>query len=193
MMSDACKGVRQTLRDDVQNSENMMRMQLLQLCLLSMVMLGGCQGLQLFTDTTMLTDESFGRLWRIYGHCRSSIDPDEMQEDMQHLSRAFRGIREAKDESSFLPQSVQRLMDEPPLRLSVDPRAMAIACALQAGQAAQADGRTHMAAEFFGFVLSTDRDPSYTYYVTQAKAGLAQLRAGLIIETFGQVTKVSAH
>jgi hypothetical protein len=165
----------------------------LRLCLLSIVMLGGCQSLQFFTDTAVLSDESFSRLWRIYSHCRSSIEPDEMREDMQHLSRTLRRMSETMNRHSLLPQSVQRLIEEPPSRLSVDLGAMAIACALHAGQAAQADGRTHMAAELFGFVLSKDREPPYTYYVGQARLGLAQMQTGRAIERFEQVIKVSAH
>jgi hypothetical protein len=45
-----------------------------------------------------------------------------------------------------------------------------------------------------GFVLPKDREPPYTYYVAQARLGLAEMQnAGLAIERLGQVTKVSAH
>ncbi len=71
---------------------------------------------------------------------------------------------------------------------------MAIACALHAGQAAQADGRTQMAAELFGFVLSKEQEAPYTYYVTQARLGLAQVQnAGPAIEGPEQVIKVWAR
>lgn len=55
-------------------------MPLLRLCLMSMVILDGCQSLPLFMDTAVLSDDSFSRLWRIYTHCRSSILPTEMWE-----------------------------------------------------------------------------------------------------------------
>ncbi|MDQ6734657.1 MAG: hypothetical protein M3Z35_11200 [Nitrospirota bacterium] len=171
-----------------------MRIPVLRLCLVMMVMLGGCQSLPLFTDTTALSDESFGRLWRVYSHCRSSMETDEMREDMPHLSRAFHRMSETTNRPSFLPQSVQHLIEEPPSRLSVDPGAMAVDCALRAGQAAQAEGRTQLAAEFFGFVLSKDREPPYAYYVVQARSGLAEMQNDrLAIERPERVIKVSAH
>lgn len=167
---------------------------LLRVCLVVLVALGGCQRLQLFTDTDGLSDESFTRLWRIYSHCRSSLDPDEMREDMQHLSRALRHMSKTKSRPPLLPESVQHWIAEPPSRLSVDPEAMALACALRAGQAAWAEGRTQLATELFGFVLSKDREPPYTYYAAQAKLGLAEVQnAGLTIERPGQVMKVSTH
>jgi hypothetical protein len=144
----------------------------------------------------MLSDESFSRLWKIYTHCRSSILPDEMWEDMQHLSRALHRMSETKNGApSFLPQAVQRLIEEPPSRLSVDPESMAIACALHAGQAAHADGRTQMAAELFGLVLSKDRKPPYTYYAVQARLGLAAMlsTATFAMQRPEPVIKVSVH
>jgi hypothetical protein len=171
-------------------------MPFLRLCLISMVMLGGCQSLPLFTDTAALSDESFSQLWRIYTHCRSSILPDEMWEDMQHLSQALHRMSKTKNGApSFLPQAVQRLIEEPPSRLSVDPESMAIACALHAGQRAHANGRTQMAAELFGFVLSKDQEPPYTYYVLQARLGLAGMlsTSSLAFERPEPVIKVSTH
>jgi hypothetical protein len=94
---------------------------------------------------------------------------------MQHLSRALHRISETKNSPSFLPQSVQHIIEEPPSRLSVDPGAMAIACAVRAGQAAQAEGQAELAAELFGFVLSKGLDPQYAYYVVQAKLGIAEI------------------
>lgn len=158
-----------------------------------MVTVGGCQSLQPFADTAVLGNESFGHLWRVYSHCRSSADPDEMRQDLLQLSGAVGSMSETMNTPSFLPQGLQRLIEEPPSRLSVDPPAMAISCAVHAGQAAQADGRTHMAEELFGFVLSKDREPQYTYYVGQARLGLAQMQTGLGIERFEQVIKVSVH
>lgn len=170
-----------------------MSLRLLQVCLVVLVSLGGCQRLQLFTDTEVLSDQSFSRLWRIYSHCRSSLEPDEMREDLQHLSRALRHMSETKNRP-FLPQSVQHWIAEPPSRLSVDPGAMALACALRAGQAAQAEGRTQLAAELFGFVLSKDREAPYAYYVVQARSGLAEMQNDrLAIERSEQVIKVSVH
>jgi hypothetical protein len=172
-----------------------MRIPFLPVCLVMLVTLGGCQHLELLEDTTVLSEESFSRLWTIYSHCRSSLEPDEMREDMQHLTRALHRMSEAKNKPSFLPQSVQHLIEASPLRLAVDPGAMAMACALRAGQAAQAEGRTEMAAEIFRVVLSKDREPTYMYYVAQAKLGLAEMQSmiGQVIEGPAQIMKVSVH
>jgi hypothetical protein len=142
----------------------------------------------------VLSDDHFGQLWRVYSHCHSSIETDEMREDMQYLSQALHRMSVTTNRHSFLPQSVQRLIEEPPSRLSVDPGAMAVACALRAGVAVQTEGRTQLAAELFGFVLSKDQEAPYTYYVIQARLGLAEMQdAGLAIERTGQGMKVSAH
>jgi hypothetical protein len=179
---------------DFKEDQKIMRIPLFRVCLVLLFTLGGCRSLTLFTDTTVLSDEHFGQLWRVYSHCQSSIETDEMREDMQHLSRALHRMSETTSRHSFLPQSVQHLIEEPPSRLAVDPGAMAVACALRAGVAAQTEGRTQLAAELFDFVLSKDREPSYTYYVVQARLGLAEMQnAGLLIERPGQVMKVSAH
>jgi hypothetical protein len=171
-----------------------MKIPLFRFCLVLLFTLGGCRGLTLLTDTTVLSDERFGQLWRVYSHCQSSIETDEMREDMQQLSQALDRMSVTTSRHSFLPQSVQRLIEEPPSRLAVDPGAMAVACALRAGVAAQTEGRTELAADLFGFVLSKDREPPYTYYVVQARLGLAEMQdAGLAIERPGQVMKVSAH
>ena len=171
-----------------------MSLRLLQVCLIVLVILGGCQRLQLFADTEALSDESFSRLWRIYSHCRSSLESDEMREDLQDLSRALRRMSETRNRPAFLPQRVEHWIAEQPSRLSVDPRAMALACALRAGQAAQAEGRIQLAAELFGFVLSKDREPPYAYYVVQARSGLEEMQNDrLAIERSEQVMKVSVH
>ena len=171
-----------------------MRIPLFRFCLVLLLTLGGCRSLTLFTDATVLSDEHFGQLWRVYSHCQSSMETDEMREDMQHLNQALHRMSVTTSRHSFLPQSVQRLIEEPPSRLAVDPGAMAVACALRAGVAAQMEGRTQLAAELFGFVLSKDREPPYAYYVVQARLGLAEMQnAGLAIERPGQVMKVSAH
>ena len=70
-----------------------------------------------------------------------------------------------------------------------------MACALGAGQAAQAEGRAEMAAEIFRVVLSKDREPLYTYYIVQAKLGLAEMQSmiGQAIEEPAQIMKVSTH
>ena len=83
-----------------------------------------------------------------------------MREDMQHLSQALHRMSVTTSRHSFLPQNV-RLIEERPSRLSVDPGAMAVACALHAGVAAGTEGRTHLAAELFGFVLLMDREPAF--------------------------------
>ena len=153
-----------------------MRIPLFLFCLVLLFTLGGCRSLALFTDATVLSEEHFGQLWRVYSHCQSSIETDEMREDMQHLSQALHRMSETTSRHSILPQSVQHLIEEPPSRLSVDPGAMAVACALRAGVAAQTEGRTQLAAELFGFILSKDRESPYTYYVIQTELGLAEMQ-----------------
>jgi len=98
-----------------------------------------------------------------------------MRIDAQRLSRALDTIDSA--EGPIPAESNEPVPLGPSVRLSADPAAMAAACALHAGQAAQEMGRPHVAREMFHMVITNFPQPRYRYYVAQARLGLEHLDA----------------
>lgn len=121
-------------------------------------------------DTAQLMD-----LWRIFTHCRSSTDPDEMRNDAQRLDRAAHVITRHMRASFVVLDAMPSALPKPSSRLAVDPTALAVACTLYAGQAAQSLGQVLLATEMFRSLLATGSDREYAYYVRQASRGLEQM------------------
>ncbi len=93
-----------------------------------------------------------------------------MRADAQRLSRAVNTIDSA--EGPLSPESNELVPLEPTFRLSADPAAMAAACALRAGKAAQEMRRLNVAREMFHMVVINFPQPRYQYYAAQARLGL---------------------
>ena len=118
-------------------------------------------------------DADVMNLWQTYSHCRASSDPDVMRSDAEHLFHAaqiFTVNAQAIPFPDFMP--LQSLLSKLPSRLTVDPRAMAMACTLYAAQTAQSLGRLVTATEMFTSVLTATSELRYAYYVIQAERGL---------------------
>ena len=98
-------------------------------------------------------DESFTGLWETYRHCQASEDPMEMKADVFRLDETVQTMHEDTS-SALIPDGIERLVDERPSRLAVDPRAMAASCALLAGYQARAAGQPQLAAEMFAHIVS---------------------------------------
>jgi hypothetical protein len=139
------------------------------------VMLSGCQAIQAFDPITVTSETGFVNMWKHYVHCQSSTNVDQIWQDAQQLNKTVRLMAQAARTAQLLPDTIEQMMAEPPPRLAVDPKAMAVACTLLAGQAAQNAGRARFAAELFGLVLSNFTQPRYAYYQTQAQMGLDQI------------------
>lgn len=142
---------------------------------LAAVLLGGCQTIQAIDHTMVTSESAFVNMWTHYVHCRSSTDVDQIWQDAQQLNRTVRLMTQAAHRAQLLPDTIEQMMAEPPPRLAVDPRAMAAACTLLAGQAAQQAGHARFALELFSLVLSNFAQPRYAYYRTQAHIGLDQI------------------
>lgn len=136
--------------------------------------LAGCQNTQALVHPGQLSDADFMNLWGIYWECRTSMDLETKRADVQQLNR---GAQRAPDADPFvpLPESFKRLISKPPVRLSVDPGAMAADCTLSAGHAALEAGRDEVAVEMFGSILVTYRETEYAYFVDQARLGLREV------------------
>lgn len=121
-----------------------------------------------------LSDNSrFMDMWNTYSHCYRSEDLDAMHADAQRLNHAVGATTTIAD--PVPPESIELVPLGPAVRLSVDPAAMAAACALRAGQVAQGTGHRNLAREMFQTVITNFPQPPYRYYVAQARLGLDRL------------------
>jgi len=146
------------------------------LFLLLIVGLQGCQTTWFFERSTGVIDNvSFKNLWKTYTHCRSSSDPDEMRVDAQQLDQAAHAVRVKSQSPIVLPAPMQHLISEPPSRLAVDPKAMAMDCALYAGQVARSAGQPRLAVEMSKAVMGKQSEAIYGYYVSEAARELEQM------------------
>ena len=140
--------------------------------LLGMVLLlSACQSIQLRDQPVGHEESVFNQLWGIYTHCRATSDPETSRQDAHRL-----GQTPIVDQSpsALLPDSLRRLVSRPPLRLSVDPRAMAASCALHTGQTALAAGQSDLAGFMFHQIIRRYPEAEYAYYVDQARDGLSE-------------------
>lgn len=131
---------------------------LLLMCLLA---LAGCQtGLQ-SVEKSLATEEAFARSWSLYQDCRSA--------DLETIL-----VRTPQWERMAAPPA------SVPVRLSVDPRALAADCAIHAGDLALMQGEQGLAVEFFSLVIERYPQPDYAYYVARAWDGLLRTAPGVI-------------
>jgi hypothetical protein len=145
------------------------------LVLIFPIAVSGC-GTSRQSPTPSLTDNvRFMDLWGIYTHCSQSEDLDAMRVDAQRLSLAVHVMDSVGD--PIPPEREEPAAMGPTVRLSADPAAMAAACALRAGQVAQAMGRLSFAREMFQMIVTNFPQPRYRYYAAQAREGLEQLDA----------------
>jgi hypothetical protein len=147
----------------------------LTLVLTLLIPLSGCDTSRQSSRSSLSDNDRFMDLWSTYTHCYQSEDLDAMRADAQRLTRAADTIDSAED--PIPPQSKEPVPLGPTVRLSADPAAMAAACALHAGQAAQGMGRPHVAREMFHMVITNFPQPRYRYYADEARLGLEHLGA----------------
>jgi hypothetical protein len=137
--------------------------------------ISGCDTSRQSSKSSPSDNSRFMDMWGIYTHCSESEDLDAMRVDAQRLSLAVEVMDPAAD--PIPPESEEPVPMGPPSRLSVDPAAMAAACALRAGQVAQEMGRLYFAREMFQMIVTNFPQPRYRYYVAQAREGLERLDA----------------
>jgi hypothetical protein len=135
----------------------------------------GCETSMQSSRLSLSDNGRFMEMWNTYIHCYQSENLDAMRVDAQRLSRAVGAIDSPAD--SISPASDESPRMGLPPRVSVDPAAMAAACALHVGQVAQGTGHPFLAREMFQMVITHFRQPPYLYYVAQARRGLETLRA----------------
>ena len=146
------------------------------LALSLLVVLGGCQSMQLLDKPASLDNTAFMHLWDAYRHCQAGTDVDTMGGDVQQLTLAALSQEQpARDLPFPLPDFVKRVVVQPAPRLAADPKAMAASCALSTGHVALRAERLDLATDLFRTVLRNHPQPEYAYYVDQARIGLEQV------------------
>jgi hypothetical protein len=140
-----------------------------------LIPLSGCDTSSQSSRSSLFDNGRFMDLWSTYTHCQRSQNLDEMRADAEGLSRTVQTIDSA--EGPILPEKNEPVPLGPTFRLSADPTAMAAACAIHTGQAAQEMGRLNVAQEMFHMVIIHFPQSHYQYYAAQARRGLEQLDA----------------
>jgi len=145
------------------------------LVLILLMPLVGCDTSSESSRSSLFDNGRFMDLWSTYTHCHRSENLDAMRADAQLLSRVVNTIDSA--EGPVLPEKNEPVPLGQPFRLSADPAALAAACALHTGQAAQEMRGLNVAQEMFQMVIINFPQSRYQYYVAQARLGLEQLDA----------------
>ncbi len=131
--------------------------------LLIMLLVVGTTGCQTTVPrSSPPTETSFTDLWSTYRHCQASDNPHEMKADAMHLGESVSTMRD-EARHAFIPDGIERMVNERPSRLAIDPGAMAASCALLAGYQARAAGQPDLAREMFGHVVATYPVTRYRY------------------------------
>jgi len=142
-------------------------------------LLSGCQAIQPLDETRASKDAVFVNSWKQYTHCQSSPDVTQKWQDAQQLNRTVSLMDQAARATRLLPDLIEQTLADPPPRFAVDPKAMAAACTLLAGQAAQDAGHSGFAKEMFSFVVANFAQPRYVYYREQAQLGLDRIEEAI--------------
>lgn len=142
------------------------------LCLFSLVVwLGGCQTAHLHIRSVGMDQVEFERMWQSYVDCWDSVDLDVIRAQARRLSRTAEADQPSPP---FLPKILGLTPARLPVRLAVDPKALAASCALHGGKVALDRGEQALATDLFTSVIQRFPEPDHAYYVAQARSGLIQ-------------------
>jgi len=145
------------------------------LSLLFLLLFSGCQSLQPTEKSELsLPDSEFMDLWTLYNDCVVNQNPHQMQEYVAQLSEAPGPIT-IHHSPIPLPKFLKNWTSARSSRLSVDPRAMAVSCALQAGQAAWQSGQYLLAQDLLESIIENYPEPEYAYYLSEARTTILQI------------------
>ena len=134
---------------------------------------GGCAAV---SRPAAYDDESwFHGLWTTYMRCTGGNDLDLILTD---LARLRREARQRTEHFTPVPSVVAAVVPTPPVRLTVDPGALAAACALHAGELARTTGHLHVATALFRSVVEFHGEEGYASYVARARAAVTVIAAG---------------
>lgn len=116
------------------------------------------------------SNRAFMELWEVYTHCQTNEDPKELLMDAMRLNQAA----ETPPKVPTLLDPMEQIMEPLPVRLPVDPKAMAAACSLHAAHAAMDIGWNDTAINLYRSIIPTPPDAQSNYYIERAQEGLAE-------------------
>lgn len=157
------------------------------LVFISAVAFGGCKSSwPVDGQAPLLDNDQFMGAWTTYLHCRASVELDEIQVDLQRLTRVPRAVTGERQISVHLPAAIRSLITRLSPRLAVNPQSMAVACALHGGHIALSAGRRQLAHELFTAVVASEEFGGQSYYVAEARRRLKHLEERLMSNTSGE-------
>ncbi|MBA3753066.1 MAG: hypothetical protein H0X01_02765 [Nitrospira sp.] len=137
------------------------------------VLMAGCQWFQPSSQPPAPRAVSVMTMWELYRHCQSSVDVETVLSAAKQLQQsADTHVVPAPD----VPKTLDRFVTKQPVRTTVDPRAMAASCTLQAARTSLSAGREQEAEQLLHAVVSSYPESDYTFYVAQAKVWIEELR-----------------
>ena len=144
------------------------------LILLSLLVTG-CQWFQPSGHGATPRSASVMSMWELYRHCQSSGDVESVLSAAKQLQQsADTHVVPAPD----VPKSLDRFVTKQPVRTTVDPKALAASCTLQAARTSLSAGRDQEAEQLLHAVVSSYPESDYTFYVAQAKVWIEELLHG---------------
>ena len=136
------------------------------------MLLAGCQLFDASTQSTTMRSTSVMSMWELYRHCQSSGDVETvLSAAKQLLQSADTHVVPAPD----VPKSLDRFVTRQPVRTTVDPKALAASCTLQAARTSLSAGREQEAEQLLYAVVLSYPESDYTFYVAQAKVWIEEL------------------
>lgn len=142
------------------------------------LLLAGCQLFQPSDRSAASSPVPVMSMWELYRHCQSSGD-------VETVLSAARQLQQSADthvvSASEVPKSLDRFVTKQPVRTTVDPKALAASCTLQAARTSLSAGREKEAEQLLHAVVSSYPESDYTFYVAKAKVWIEELhRPGTI-------------
>lgn len=136
------------------------------------LLVAGCQLFQAAEQTSASRPYSVMSMWELYRHCQSSGDVDTVLSAAKQLQQsADTHVVPAPD----VPKSLDRFVTRQPVRTTVDPKALAASCTLQAARTSLSAGREEEAEQLLHAVVSSYPESDYTFYSEQAKVWIEEL------------------
>lgn len=132
----------------------------------------GCQWFQPSGQAAAPRSASVMSMWELYRHCQSSRDVESVLSAAKQLQQSVdTHVVPAPD----VPKSLDRFVTKQPVRTTVDPKALAASCTLQAARTSLSAGRDQEAEQLLHAVVSSYPESDYTFYVAQAKVWIEEL------------------
>ncbi|HVG01450.1 MAG TPA: hypothetical protein VM842_01105, partial [Nitrospira sp.] len=111
-------------------------------------------------------------MWDLYRHCQSSADVETVLTAAKQLQQSADSHVAPTPE---VPKTLDRFVTKQPVRTTVDPKALAASCTLQAARTSLSAGRGQEAEQLLHAVVSSYPESEYTFYVAQAKVWIEEL------------------